>query len=375
MQRSCHSPRRSGLIAVVVIGLAAGRTTPAMAEPPAPSERADSRVDVGFGLENRRFDEAEVGADSIWSGAITARGLAGRASMGFDATLGGGPGLFYGARVLVGAGVPLPGNGRVALRTGLGASGLTGGRIGFGFDVPLELEVTLSLGGRVRPTLLVRPAVILSDAARQDGTRFGGVDELEATLALAVVGKARGEVASGFYVGASYGERLGGRELGLVIGMKADSLSSPASRERERLARVEAERRKVEAAVALTRAVDASTYVPASPGTGTTPGWNGPAAPVDATPATIGLIDNDDGIQMVIIIFGEVDKYEAAGSNALNCTGERDGSSGWVFRGQVTGVEAARESARAIDGRTSKVGSHYEIWIKNGQCGYATLVR
>ena len=368
-----HSPSSSGAVALCLIGVAVGGAGPAMAEPPAPSERTDTRIDVGLGLENRRFDEAAVGADSIWSGAITARGMVGSVSTGIDASLGGGPGLYYGARLLLGSGVALPGNGRLALRTGLGASGLTGGRIGFGFDVPLELELTLALGGRVRPTLLVRPSLILSDDARQDGTRFGGVDELEATVALAIVGAPHGEAASGFYVGAAYGERLGGRELGLVIGIKVDTLSSPASRERERLAKVEAERRK--ASVKPQIAVASSTYVPASPGTGTTPGWNGPHAPTDTTPATIGLITNDDGLQMVLIIFGEVDKYDAASSNALSCTGDRDGENKWVYQAQVTGVKAARETARVIDGHASKVGSHYEIWIKNGQCGYAEVVR
>lgn len=384
-------------IATLALVLAAPSTARAD-EAVAPSERPDSRFDGVVGVENRRYgDPAAIGADSIWSGLMSVRGLGqDHVAGGVDLALGGGPGTYYVARVVVGAGVRLPGNGRIVLGTGVGVSGLTGDRIGFGVDIPLELEATVALGSRVRPTLMVRPSLVLAEDARQRGTRFAVIDELDATLALTVISSQRGLTASGLYLGASYGERLGGRELGLVLGYAVDTLESPASRERERLAKAEAARKKREReaeAAERRRVADAAAHErfladqaaqaertryaaehPQPPGTPS--GWTTPAPPVDRTPATIGLIDGEHGFQIVLVVFGEVDKYEAMGANAFGCMPDDDADQvGWVYLHSVVGVEVAREVARTVDQHKNKIGAHYEITITNGQCGYRNLVR
>lgn len=332
------------------------------------SEETDSQADIFMGLENRRFGQPDLGAESIWSGVFNVRTHEGEGvgtAGAVDLALGGGPGFYYVARLMFGPGIALPGNGRVAVRTGLGVSGLTGGRIGFGLELPVALEATVAAAEFFRPTFVLKPAFLFAEDARQEGTQFGFIDEFDALVALSFPTSREPDGASGFYLGVDYGERLGGRELGFVVGASIGVPSSPASRERVRLTQEQAgeEERQREERQGEERQAQGTPQGVAAPSSN------------DSGPTNnfiVGVVAYQDGLKIPLIIVGDLTWSQANASNALRC-----GSlySEWSYQFSANDLESARVGARALDNGMTKVGAHYEVFMKGDQCSSPVLVR
>jgi hypothetical protein len=116
-------------------------------------------------------------------------------------SLGFGPGVFVGDNLQLGATI------------GFGFSGITGGVLGFGWEMPTEVFAVLELSPSVRPVAYFRQSYIFDNDARQNGSkmaRWG--DESEAGAGLRFSGH-----LDGFFYG-SLREMQGQRYWGIGIG-------------------------------------------------------------------------------------------------------------------------------------------------------------
>ena len=122
----------------------------------------------------------------------------------YDVSLGGGPGVFLGPNLQVGATI------------GIGLGGITGGVLDFAWKVPTEIFAVLSITDEIRPIAYVRQTYLWSTEARQSGspTALWG-DEAEAGVGLKFSGRLDGfmfgsvrEMANERYWGVGLGALL-----------------------------------------------------------------------------------------------------------------------------------------------------------------------
>jgi hypothetical protein len=119
----------------------------------------------------------------------------------YRASLGFGPGVFVGDNLQLGATI------------GFGFSGITGGLLGFGWEMPTEVFAVLELSPSVRPVAYFRQSYIFDNTMRQNGSklaRWG--DESEVGAGLRFSGH-----LDGFFYG-SLREMQGQRYWGIGIG-------------------------------------------------------------------------------------------------------------------------------------------------------------
>lgn len=119
----------------------------------------------------------------------------------YRASLGFGPGVFVGDNLQLGATI------------GFGFSGITGGVLGFAWEMPTEVFAVIELSPSVRPVAYFRQSYIFDNTMRQNGSklaRWG--DEAEAGAGLRFSGH-----LDGFFYG-SLREMQGQRYWGIGIG-------------------------------------------------------------------------------------------------------------------------------------------------------------
>ena len=122
----------------------------------------------------------------------------------YDVGLGGGPGIFLGPNLQIGATI------------GFGLSGITGGVLDFAWKVPTEIFAVLTITDEVRPVAYVRQTYLWSSEARQSGSKTAlWGDEAEAGLGLKFSGRLDGflygsvrEMANERYWGVGLGALL-----------------------------------------------------------------------------------------------------------------------------------------------------------------------
>ena len=122
----------------------------------------------------------------------------------YDLSLGGGPGVFLGPNLQVGATV------------GFGLSGITGGVLDFAWKVPTEIFAVLTITDEVRPVAYVRQTYLWSSEKRQSGSKTAlWGDEAEAGVGLKFSGRLDGFVFGSVREMAS--ERYWGIGLGALL--------------------------------------------------------------------------------------------------------------------------------------------------------------
>lgn len=182
-------------------------------------------------LDARAMQREDETAASGLSETVTAglglRGFGGRTlgiMAGIDARFGGGlqGGFAYDGGLLpVGVALRLGRVGVVGILAGVNLSGVTG-HVPFAVEYPIEARLELGLGRHLHLSGFGRASFITIADRRQNGAEhapFG--DELRAGVSLRLGRGGRRHQESwgnGIYVGALYGESLGTRELGLVLG-------------------------------------------------------------------------------------------------------------------------------------------------------------
>jgi hypothetical protein len=122
----------------------------------------------------------------------------------YDVGLGGGPGVFLGPNLQVGATI------------GFGLSGITGGVLDFAWKVPTEIFAVLTITEEVRPIAYVRQTYLWSSEARQNGSKTAlWGDEGEAGVGLKFSGRLDGFVFGSVREMAN--ERYWGIGLGALL--------------------------------------------------------------------------------------------------------------------------------------------------------------
>ena len=144
---------------------------------------------------------------------------------GLDYQFGGGvPGGFaYEVNLYpLGIGTNLGRVAYLAVVIGVGASGVTPHRMPFAVQFPAELYFETELGARLRLRLWGRAAWTLGAEARASGTpsaAFADESALGATLRLGRrIDKWRYRSGNGYYLGASYAERMGMEVVTVMFG-------------------------------------------------------------------------------------------------------------------------------------------------------------
>ena len=108
--------------------------------------------------------------------------LGGKTEFAYDVAFGFGPGVFVGKNLQVGATV------------GFGLSGITGGILPFGWEVPMQAFAVLELSDDIKPVAYFRQSYIFDSDSRQNGAKMAiwGADEAEAGAGLKFSGKLDG---------------------------------------------------------------------------------------------------------------------------------------------------------------------------------------
>ena len=180
-------------------------------------------IDFGGGIRVER-PQGPQGFDALITVGGTERSIHGRSVVGvastgdlfiggtlgdnvhfaYDLSLGGGPGVFLGENLQIGATI------------GFGFSGITGGVLDFAWKVPTEAFVVLTLSKDIRPMAYFRQSYLFSSEARQNGSklaRWG--DEAEAGAGLRFSGR-----LDGFFYGSlreMANERYWGFGIGAIL--------------------------------------------------------------------------------------------------------------------------------------------------------------
>lgn len=145
---------------------------------------------------------------------------------GFDLALGGGGGFLYELQSVFGVGVPLGSRIAIALGSGPGIDGVTGGVVDFGVPVPIELYVSLDVATWLGVTLWARDGWVLASEERDDGSEtalFGDEASAGITLAFAPLAERTSmgpysEERLGLEIGFGARELLGTRLYELRLG-------------------------------------------------------------------------------------------------------------------------------------------------------------
>lgn len=195
---------------------------------PEPQRRPEPGVlDIAIGLSASAVrDDAQLGdSDSTFTFFENVRAVIGREvgwATGADLMFGTtGEGGFVYELNLYAAGVGLRSErGAVSLLAGGGMGGITGDRVGFGLQLPIELHAVVPVGDDVRLRSYARAQFVFEDDARQNGSDlapFG--DELRAGVGI-LFGhdRATDDDQWGYWTGVSYSELMGVKMITLDLG-------------------------------------------------------------------------------------------------------------------------------------------------------------
>lgn len=202
-----------------------------LASPPPPDTPMDRElrafIDLSaqLGLAHVADADALDGTSKLGAAVIAFRTL-GEANPvglfgGFDLGLGYGGGFLYGVQPLFGIGVPVGTRLAFGVSTGPGISGITD-RVPFGFDVPIELYVSIDAARWMSAALWARDGWVLASDERQDGSElapFG--DEASAGLLLGFGTRDERSYTDerfGPVVGFAYRELMGAKVYELRLG-------------------------------------------------------------------------------------------------------------------------------------------------------------
>jgi hypothetical protein len=154
-------------------------------QPETPSLVLRGSMDADIGLAYARArDASRFGGHPGYLALATTFRILGEANPvgfygGYDIELGGGGGFRYGLQPLLGLGVPFGSGISVALASGPGIDGITGGVEPFAVDVPIELDVSVELIRWMSIGASLREGVVFAAPERKNGSKhapFG--DEL-----------------------------------------------------------------------------------------------------------------------------------------------------------------------------------------------------
>ncbi len=175
-----------------------------------------------IGLRSRFTGDMEPDREfsSAWAFAFqgerlavgTLPGIVQGANVELGTTSTGGFAYRYG--IALGAGALLGGRVYTGATLGGGFSGITGGRVGFGLEAPVEAFAVARLGKRVHVAARGRAQWVFGNSARQ-GRGPAGLDEYETSAALEVPLWHDAAVS----VSALAGHMLGGRYVGGTVGL------------------------------------------------------------------------------------------------------------------------------------------------------------
>ncbi len=187
---------------------------------------------INFHLQTMRAsDEVLLGGnESALSLGLKMRGVGETTPIGFaagtDIELGGGfsGGFLYEYRMVGGFGTSIGEVLSLGLVSGIGLSGLTGGYIPFGLDVPVEAFADLEIGEWVRFGGWGRTSWILASDERQDGSDAAPFGDESATGLSLLIGEDSGQnnrERVGLGLRGTYRELLGTHayEVSVGIGM------------------------------------------------------------------------------------------------------------------------------------------------------------
>ena len=165
----------------------------------------DATTTISF-FENVR---AVIGREVGWAtGADLMLGTTGDGGFGYELNA-----------YLLGVGIRSE-HGAVSLIAGGGIGGITGEHIGFGWQLPVELNAAVPLSDEVRLRSYARAQWVIGDDARQNGSSaapFG--DELRAGVGVQVGNDpGTGDHLWGHWVGVSYSELMGVEMITIELG-------------------------------------------------------------------------------------------------------------------------------------------------------------
>ncbi len=141
---------------------------------------------------------------------------------GLDFTLGGGGGIVYQVQFLGGAGIPIGSGLALGLASGPGIDGISGGTIPVGFDVPIELYLSIENISFMGLAAFLRDGWVFGPDERKHGSTsapFG--DELSTGIRFALGGRDDNDFTRerlGWRVGFDYRELMGTRVYQVVLG-------------------------------------------------------------------------------------------------------------------------------------------------------------
>lgn len=185
--------------------------------PPAPGiSEVWAGVEVG-GVADR----GELETEATIAGAVDMHGLMGLARTGgaafthlaLGSTTNGG--FLYALDVGFGLGVRLGDDGFLSLTIGGGFSGITGGRLGFAWEVPVDAFVGVPLGASLRLLAGARGSWVFREDPRQDGSPVSLFDETSARLGVAWMRGARPGFALTAFASELHDTRIAGVSLAI----------------------------------------------------------------------------------------------------------------------------------------------------------------
>ncbi len=149
--------------------------------------------DLWFGFGVGRVDEpAQLDATTTLAVDLTMHGILGlkkvAPGLSFDLQLGSTTdgGFLYRVASAFGVGVRLGDDGIVTATIGGGLSGITGDRVGFALEIPVQVIATLPVGPSLRLMAAARGSMIFREDPRQDGVPGMPIyDEVEARAGIA----------------------------------------------------------------------------------------------------------------------------------------------------------------------------------------------
>ncbi len=193
---------------------------------PRPARARTQRAEGLSGLRIGRMEEPAAFEDTGWAFAYRVSMLsldeASPVATRLDLELGSTStwGFLYDLEFLLGFAGRLGSVGALGVLGGGGLGGVTGGRLPFAWQVPVEAFVTLDLGDWLHLHTWARSTWLFGTGAeRLQGPQLYDLgDELALGLAFTFGESDAGGDEPGFYLGALYQELLGSRMISLLLG-------------------------------------------------------------------------------------------------------------------------------------------------------------
>lgn len=159
---------------------------------PMPKDPGIREMWTGFGGGDVDDPAMLGGASSTFAADVSMHGIVGlnKVAPGVLMNLAAGStddgGFLYRFATGVGVGVRLGDDGIVTATIGGGLSGITGGRLGFALEIPVQVTATLPVGPRLRVMFASRGSWVFRENPRQDGfPDMPLYDEIDARAGLA----------------------------------------------------------------------------------------------------------------------------------------------------------------------------------------------